>query len=117
MSEASNVILSTLSGLVNLYKMFGSDAILVMPNVGDFTAKGYITWENGGVYLDSLFQKSFKNAISICKAQGEWKENNQPFYADRLSSFVAPIVKTLAKIEPERKEEIKKQLERLVGEI
>lgn len=119
MSEGSKVIFQVLYGLVNLYQKFGSDAFLVVPNEFNFSMKGYVIWENGCISITSDFQKAFLNAISICKAQDSWNSttNGYNFFADSFSSYCKPLLKALAKLEPNSAEEIKKQFEWFVGEI
>lgn len=119
MSEGSKVIFQVLFGLVSLYKKFGSDAILIIPNEFNFTMKGYVIWEKGCVSINPEYQKTFLNAISICKAQDVWNSNTNGynFFADSFSSYCKPLLKALAKIEPTQAEEIKKQFEWFVGEI
>ena len=96
MSEGSKVIFQVLYGLVNLYQKFGSDAILIIPNEFNFTMKGYIS-----------------------KAQDVWNSNTNSynFFADSFSSYCKPLLKALAKLEPDSTKEIKKQFEWFVGEI
>ncbi len=119
MSEGSKVIFQVLYGLVNLYQKFGSDAILIIPNEFNFTMKGYIIWEKGCVSINPEYQKTFLNAISICKAQDVWNSNinSYNFFADSFSSYCKPLLKALAKLEPDSAKEIKKQFEWFVGEI
>lgn len=119
MSEGSKMICQVLHGLVNLYSKFGSDAILVIPNEFNFAMKGYIIWEKGCISITPEYQKTFINAVSICKAQDTWNSdtNGYNFFADGFSNYCKPLLKTLAKIEPEQAVEIKKQFEWFVGEI
>lgn len=119
MTEGSNVICQILLGLVSLYNKFGSDAILVIPNEFNFASKGYIIWEKGCVSITPEYQKTFINAISVCKAQGVWNNitNNYNFFADSFSNYCKPLLKTLAKLKPDRAKEIKEQFEWFVGEI
>ena len=64
-------------------------------------------------------KKTFLNAISICKAQDVWNSNTNSynFFADSFSSYCKPLLKALAKLEPDSAKEIKKQFEWFVGEI
>ena len=119
MSEGSKVIFQVLYGLVNLYQKFGSDAILILPNEFNLPMKGYTIWVTACVSINPEYQKTFLNAISICKAQDVWNSttNGYNFFADSFSSYCKPLLKALAKIEPTQVEEIKKQFEWFVGEI
>ena len=119
MSEGSKIIFQVLYGLVNLYQKFGSDAFLVVPNEFNFSMKGYVVWEKGCVSINPEYQKTFLNAISICKAQDVWNSdtNSYNFFADSFPSYCKLLLKALAKLEPDSAKEIKKQFEWFVGEI